>query len=70
MAQTLEATLAALALDNGCKVIIEARDANGAAVTGVKVSNVNIYGIDLTADIGAGTNPPLLFVSGAPDAQP
>ncbi len=56
MAQTLEGTCPALPLDNGCKVVIEARDpTSGAAVASVTVSNINIYGLDLTGD--AGTSP-------------
>ena len=50
MPQTLEGTCPALPLDNGCKIIIEALDTNGASVTGVTVTNVNIYGLDLTGD--------------------
>lgn len=51
MPQTLEGVCPSLVLDNGCKVVIEARDpTTGAAVTGVTVTNVNVYGLDLTAD--------------------
>jgi len=65
MPQTLEGTCPALPLDNGCQVVIEARDpTTGAAVSGVTVSNINIYGLDLTADGQAGLVGPFMWVPG------
>ncbi len=63
MPQTLEGTCPGLVLDNGCKVVVEALDpTSGNAVAGVKVSNVNIYGEDLTPDAVPGLLPPVVLL--------
>ena len=70
MARTVEGTCPALPIDNGCRVVIEVRDpTTGAEVSGVQVSNVNIYGLDLSAGDGtAELAGPFLYVPG-PEAD-
>jgi hypothetical protein len=66
MPQTLEGTLPGVPLTDGQQVVIEARDpTSGAAVSGVTVSNINIYGLDLTADTTGSLTGPFMWVPGA-----
>jgi hypothetical protein len=68
MPQTLEGTLPGVPLTDGQQIVLEARDpTSGAAVTGVKVSNIAIYGLDLTAGTDASLAGPFQWVSGPTD---
>ena len=70
MPQTLEGTCPGFPIDNGCQVVIEARDpTTGNAVSGVTVSNVNIYGLDLSGAL-PGLEGPYMWVPGPDTPQP
>lgn len=65
MPQTLEGTLPGMPVNYGCKVVLEARDpTDGTEVSGVQVTDVNIYGLDLVADGQAGLVGPFMWVPG------
>lgn len=65
MPQTLEATLPGFPIRYGYKVVMEARDpATGNAVSGVTVSNVNIYGLDLSGNATPDLTGPFMWVPG------
>lgn len=58
----------ALILDNGCRVVLEARSAStGNAVSGVFVNTVAIYGVNVGADTGQEPTGPFLYVPGPED---
>jgi len=65
MPQTLEGTLPGVPLTDGQQVVLEARDpTSGNAVAGVTVSNVAIYGLDLSAGTDATLAGPFMWVPG------
>lgn len=65
MPQTLEGTLPGMPVNYGCKVVLEARDpTDGTEVSGVEVTDVNIYGLDLNPLAAQELVGPLLYVPG------
>lgn len=65
MAQPLEAPCPILPLNDGCRIVLEARDATtGNAVTGVFVNNVAIYGVNLADAQTVADSGPFMWLPG------
>ena len=64
----LLSTMAQVELTVGCRIVFEAIDpTSGAAISGVKIVNPTVYGVDLSpSNAGEVPSGPLLLVPGPP----